>query len=242
MRRFDPKAALVLFSGGQDSSIALVSALARFDRVETIGFDYEQRHAVELEARAAVRREIMANFPAWASKLGDDAIAAIPGLGALSDTALTRESEIFIGEHGLPTTFVPGRNLVFLTLAAAYAYRRNIGVLVAGMCETDFSGYPDCRKTALDAQMKAIELGMEAAFVLDAPLMHLSKAQSWFLAEEFGGATLIDILVEHTHSCYVGDRSRRFDWGYGCGACPACELRAKGWAAYIAAKSCRKFG
>lgn len=240
MRQFDSKAALILFSGGQDSSIALVSALARFERVETIGFNYEQRHAVELDARAAVRREIEANFPLWASRLGEDALSEIPGLGALSDTALTRESEIFVGEHGLPTTFVPGRNLVFLTMAAAYAYRRDIGVLVAGMCEADFSGYPDCRKSALDAQMKAIELGMDAHFDLDVPLMHLSKAQSWFLAEELGGGNLIEILVEQTHSCYLGDRSKRYDWGYGCGDCPACVLRAKGWSSYIAAKSCRK--
>lgn len=242
MRPLDPNAALVLFSGGQDSSIALVSALAHFERVETIGFNYDQRHAVELEARLAVRREIVAHFPEWAKKLGDDALCDIPGLGALSDTALTRESEIYVGENGLPTTFVPGRNLVFLTMAAAYAYRRGVGVLVAGMCEADFSGYPDCRKTALDAQMKAIELGMEADFKLDTPLMHLSKAQSWFLAEELGDPALIEILVEHTHSCYLGDRTKRFDWGYGCGACPACVLRAKGWSSYIAAKSCRKFG
>lgn len=242
MRRFDQNSALVLFSGGQDSSIALVSALAHFERVETIGFAYGQRHSVELEARLAVRRELFNNFPAWAGRLGEDAVADLSGLGDLSDTALTRESEIYIGDNGLPSTFVPGRNLVFLTMAAAYAYRRNIGVLVAGMCETDFSGYPDCRKTTLDAQMKAIELGMDATFKLEAPLMHLSKAQSWFLAEELGGAPLIEILSEHTHSCYLGDRSKRFDWGYGCGECPACVLRAKGWSSFIAAKSCRKIG
>lgn len=242
MRHFDPKSALVLFSGGQDSSIALVSALVRYDRVETIGFNYGQRHAVEMEARLAVRREIEKAFPAWAARLGEDAVADLSGLGRLSDTALTRESEIFIGENGLPSTFVPGRNLVFLATAAAYAYRRGIGVIVAGMCETDFSGYPDCRMDALDAQMKAIELGMDAKFAIDVPLMHLSKAQSWFLAEELGGAGLIEILSEHTHSCYLGDRSKRYDWGYGCGACPACALRAKGWSSFIAAKSCRKIG
>jgi 7-cyano-7-deazaguanine synthase len=241
MRQPQPNAALVLFSGGQDSSIALASALARFDRVETIGFDYGQRHGVELAARLAVRAELMRAFPDWAARLGEDVIADLSGLGALSETALTRQAAIEIAESGLPTTFVPGRNLLFLVMAAAHAYRRGVGVLVAGMCEADFSGYPDCRREALDAQMRAIEIGMGAALELDTPLMHLSKAQSWFLAEELGGERLVDLLVEHTHSCYLGDRSKRFEWGYGCGECPACALRAKGWSAYVAAKSCRKF-
>ena len=240
MQHLNSRAALVLFSGGQDSSIALAWTLERFDHVETIAFDYGQRHAVELEARNAVRREIASALPRLVSRLGDDRIIDLRGLGDISDTALTRETEIIIAENGLPTTFVPGRNLVFLTMAAACAFRRGAGVLVAGMCETDFSGYPDCRRETLDAQMKAIGLGMDARFTLETPLMFMSKAQSWFLAEEIGGARLIEILLEHSHSCYVGDRSRRFDWGYGCGACPACELRAKGWNAYIAAKSCRK--
>ncbi|MFZ5615818.1 MAG: 7-cyano-7-deazaguanine synthase QueC [Pseudomonadota bacterium] len=239
MLKPDPNSALVLFSGGQDSSIALAWALDRYARVETIGFDYGQRHAVELEARQAVRREIDRRFPEWSRRLGEDAMVDLSGFGALSETALTREAEIVIGENGLPTTFVPGRNLLFLITAAAHAYRRNLGVLVAGMCEADFSGYPDCRRGALDAQMKAIELGINAEFALDTPLMHLSKAQSWVLAEELGGEALVDLCVEHTHSCYRGVRSERREWGYGCGDCPACELRAKGFAAYAAAKSGR---
>ncbi|OFX02874.1 MAG: 7-cyano-7-deazaguanine synthase QueC [Alphaproteobacteria bacterium RIFCSPHIGHO2_12_FULL_63_12] len=240
MRRLSPSSALVLFSGGQDSSIALVWALTRFERVETIAFDYGQRHQVELAARVAVRREIAQRFLSFAPRLGDDAVIDLSGLGAISETALTRQAEIVIGETGLPTTFVPGRNLVFLTMAAAYAYRRSAGVIVAGMCEADFSGYPDCRRAALDAQMQAIALGMEAEFSLETPLMHLTKAQSWFLAEELGGKDLVDLLIEHTHSCYLGDRATRFDWGYGCGLCPACELRANGWAGYVAARSRRE--
>ncbi|NWG92308.1 MAG: 7-cyano-7-deazaguanine synthase QueC [Parvularculaceae bacterium] len=240
MQRLDENAALVLFSGGQDSSIALAWALTKFARVETIGFDYGQRHAVELGARSAVRREIERRFPALAPKLQSDAVVNLSGLGDISETALTREVEIAMSENGLPTTFVPGRNLVFLTMAAAYAYRRDLGVVVAGMCEADFSGYPDCRRAALDALMVAIEHGMDATFRLETPLMHLSKAQSWLLAEEIGGPRLVDMLVEHTHSCYRGVRSVRRDWGYGCGECPACDLRAKGWSGYIAAKSCER--
>jgi 7-cyano-7-deazaguanine synthase len=183
-----------------------------------------------------VRREIQRRFPGWAPRLKEDALIDLQGFGAMSDTALTREREIALGESGLPTTFVPGRNLVFLTLAAAHAYRRAVGTLVAGMCEADFSGYPDCRRAALDAQMKAIELGMDAAFNLETPLMTLSKGESWSLAETLGGAALVELLVEHTHSCYVGARDIRHDWGYGCGACPACELRARGWRDYVAGK------
>lgn len=240
MQQLNSRAALVLFSGGQDSSIALAWALERYDHVETLGFDYGQRHSVELEARDAVRREISRAFPALASRLGIDGVIDLRCLGDISDTALTRDSEIIITKSGLPTTFVPGRNLVFMTMAAAYAYRRGAGVLVAGVCETDFSGYPDCRRETLDVQMKAIKLGMAANFSLETPLMFMSKAQSWFLAEEIGGELLVEILLEQSHSCYLGERSQRFDWGYGCGACPACELRAKGWSSYIAAKSCRK--
>ena len=239
-RRLDPSSALALFSGGQDSSIALVWALQRYKRVETVAFDYGQRHAVELAARGAVRRELSAQFKKFAPRLGEDAVIDLRGLGAISETALTRDAPIVTGETGLPTTFVPGRNLIFLTMAAAYAYRRGLGVIVAGMCEADYSGYPDCRRAALDAQMNAIELGMDAKFSLETPLMHLSKAQSWFLAEELGGEELAALIVEHSHSCYLGDRTTRYDWGYGCGACPACELRAKGWSGYIEAKSCRK--
>jgi 7-cyano-7-deazaguanine synthase len=240
MRLPDTSSALVLFSGGQDSSIVLAWALEKFDRVETVGFNYGQRHAVELEARNAVRREIIRQFPFWSERLGDDTLVDLSGLGSISETALTREAEIYVDDSGLPTTFVPGRNLIFLTMAAALAYRRDIGVMVAGMCEADFSGYPDCRKASLDAQMTAIEMGMDTKFTLETPLMHLSKAQSWFLAEELGGRSFVEIVCEHTHSCYRGTRAKRFYWGYGCGECPACDLRARGWNSYIAAKSCRK--
>jgi 7-cyano-7-deazaguanine synthase len=242
MPRLDKRFAVVLFSGGQDSAIVLAKALTDFDRVETVGFDYGQRHAVELEARLAIRAGILAGFPRWAAKLGRDTRVDLSGLGAISETALTRATAIRDGDDGLPTTFVPGRNLLFLTLAAALAYQCGAGVLAAGMCEADFSGYPDCRKETLDAQMSAIALGMGASFDLETPLMHLSKAQSWFLAEELGGPELVELIREKSHSCYLGDRSRQHDWGYGCGGCPACGLRAKGWAAYVAAKSCRKDG
>jgi len=184
-----------------------------------------------------VRREIIREFPSLAQRLGEDTVIDLRGLGDISDTALTRDAQIDIGDHGLPTTFVPGRNLVFIVMAAALAYRRGLGVLIAGACETDYSGYPDCRRDALEAQMKAIELGMEAKFALETPLMSLSKAQSWALAEEIAGRTLVDLIVEHSHSCYRGDRTQRFDWGYGCGECPACKLRAKGWNSYAAGEA-----
>lgn len=232
MRPLDRRRALVLFSGGQDSSIALAWALSRYDTVETVGFDYGQRHAIELGARLAVRRELARLNPSWAERLGPDAIVDLGGLGALSETALTRESEIALGADGLPTTFVPGRNLAFLVMAGALAYRRDLGTLIGGMCETDFSGYPDCRRDALDAQLMALRLGMDADFALETPLMALSKADSWRLAESLGGAPLVDLVVEHSHSCYRGARGARRDWGYGCGACPACDLRARGWASY----------
>lgn len=222
----------MLFSGGQDSAIALAWALDRYAWVETIGFDYGQRHAVELAARATLRAELARVFPAWGARLGPDTLADLKGLGALSETALTREAEIAFGDDGLPTTFVPGRNLAFLVLAAALAYRRGAGVLVGGMCEADFSGYPDCRADALDAQTKALRLGMDADFVFEAPLMRLTKAESWQRAHALGGDALVDLVNEHSHTCYLGERGRRHDWGYGCGACPACVLRAKGWAAW----------
>ncbi len=236
MRKLDPGAALVLFSGGQDSSIALASALSRYARVETLVFDYAQRHAVELATRREVLMAIGAGFPEWAAHLGPDHPIDLKALGAISDTALTRSSEITTGDHGLPTTFVPGRNLIFLTLAAAVAYARGIGVLVGGMCETDFSGYPDCRRETLDAQMSAIRLGLDCDMLFEAPLMAMSKGESWRFAEEIGGRALVDLIVEHSHSCYLGERGRRYDWGYGCGECPACDLRAKGWRDYAGAR------
>lgn len=234
MRKLDPNRALVLFSGGQDSSIALAWALERFDHVETVGFNYGQRHSVELGARRAVRRAILTAFPQWAEKIGDDTSVDAGGLKDLGETAMTHETEIALADDGLPTTFVPGRNLVFLALAAGLAYRRNLGTLVAGMCETDFSGYPDCREQALNAQVEALRLGMDANFALETPLMHIDKAESWRLAEKIGGGALVELINEHSHTCYLGVRGERSDWGYGCGGCPACELRARGWAEYRA--------
>jgi 7-cyano-7-deazaguanine synthase len=222
--------ALVLFSGGQDSTVCLAWALERFVRVETLGFDYGQRHRVELEARARVRERIVALHSAWAKRLGEDHLLRLDALADLSDTALTRETAIEIAGSGLPTTFVPGRNLVFFALAGALAYRRGAKHLVAGMCETDYSGYPDCRDDTLKAMQLALNLGTERRFVIHAPLMWIDKAATFALAHAIGGDALIDLLVEHTHTCYLGDRAQRHDWGYGCGACPACRLRAEGFA------------
>jgi 7-cyano-7-deazaguanine synthase len=234
MRKLDHKKALVLFSGGQDSSIALAWALDRYDCVETLGVDYGQRHAIELDARCTIRREISEAFPKWAPKLGPDRLVEAGGFRDLGETAMTHDTEIVIADDGLPTTFVPGRNLFFLVLAGATAYRRDIGVIVAGMCETDYSGYPDCREPALTAQIEAIRLGMDVDAALETPLMHITKAESWRLAEKLGGRALVDLINEHSHSCYRGVRAERHDWGYGCNDCPACELRAKGWADYAA--------
>jgi len=234
MRKLDHQKALVLFSGGQDSSIALAWALDRYGRVETVGFDYGQRHSVELEARSKVRTALAHAFPDWADKLGGDTLIDAKALRDLGETAMTHETEIVIAENDLPTTFVPGRNLFFLTLAGALAYRSNIGELVAGMCEADFSGYPDCRESALDAQTEALRLGTDSDLALQTPLMHITKAESWRLAEKLGGEKLVALINEHSHTCYKGVRDERHDWGYGCGECPACELRARGWAEYAA--------
>ena len=220
-------AALVLFSGGQDSATCLAWALDRFAHVETIGFDYGQRHRVELDVREAFR----ATLPD--PRLGPDHLLRLDALGAISDTALTREAEIAMGADGLPNTFVPGRNLVFLTFAAALAYRRGLRHIVAGMCETDYSGYPDCRDDTIKALQVALNLGMERRFVLHTPLMWLTKGDTWRLAERLGGPALVQAVVEHTHSCYLGDRSHRHPWGFGCGTCPACDLRARGWRDYV---------
>jgi 7-cyano-7-deazaguanine synthase len=224
-------AALVLFSGGQDSTTCLAWALARFARVETIGFDYRQRHVVELECRPPVLRAL-ADFPAWAGRLDDDHMIDLSVLGAISDTALTRDVEIEMREKRLPNTFVPGRNILFLAFAACVAYRRGLKHIVAGMCETDYSGYPDCRDDTIKALQAAINLGMEARFVLHTPLMWIDKAATWALAGRLGGVPLVDLIVEHTHSCYEGDRTHRHAWGYGCGVCPACKLRAAGHAQF----------
>lgn len=226
--------ALILFSGGQDSATCLAWALDRYDYVETVGFDYDQRHSIEMECRKVVLDSVAAAFPAWGAKLGEDHIVDLSALGAISETSLTRDVEIKMSQDGLPDTFVPGRNLIFLNFAAAVSYRRGMTTLIGGMCEADFSGYPDCRKETLDAQMQAISLGMDKPYTLETPLMHLSKAGAWALAEKLGGQALIDIILEDSHTCYKGTRGERFDWGYGCGSCPACDLRAKGWAEYAA--------
>jgi 7-cyano-7-deazaguanine synthase len=224
--------ALVLFSGGQDSTTCLAWALDRFARVETVGFDYGQRHRVELEARAPILAALRTGYPQWGARLGEDHLLDLGILGEISDTALTREREIELGGSGLPNTFVPGRNLVFLTFAAALAYRRGARHLVAGVCETDYSGYPDCREEAMRAMERALGLGMDAAFVVETPLMHIDKAGTWRMAEALGGERLVALVRDETHSCYEGDRRHRHEWGFGCARCPACELRAAGWRRY----------
>jgi 7-cyano-7-deazaguanine synthase len=222
--------ALVLFSGGQDSTVCLGWALDRYATVETIGFDYRQRHGIELECRTRVRSEIARRFPAWGKRLGPDHVIDITSFGAIGDTALTSGAEIVMLESGLPSTFVPGRNLVFFVYAAALGYRRGLHALVGGMCETDYSGYPDCRDATLKALREAIRLGTEIPFAIETPLMWRTKAETWILAQELGGDDFVDLIVEETHTCYRGERGSRHDWGYGCGQCPACELRAKGYA------------
>ena len=225
--------ALVLFSGGQDSTVCLAWALARFARVETIGFDYGQRHSVELAVRKPIRDGIGKLNADWAGRLGDDHVVKLDALGAISDTALTRDMAIEMGGNGLPTTFVPGRNLIFFTFAGALAYRRGARHIVAGMCETDYSGYPDCRDDTIKAMQVVLGLGMDRRFVLHTPLMWIDKAGTFALAETIGGNPLLDLVIEATHSCYLGDRMHRHEWGYGCGSCPACKLRADGFARFV---------
>ena len=224
--------ALVLFSGGQDSTTCLAWALARFARVETVGFDYGQRHLIELAGRAALRGGLARIDPAWAARLGEEHTIGLAALGQISETALTRQTAIEMGAGGLPNTFVPGRNIVFLTFAAALAYRRGLRHIVGGMCETDYSGYPDCRDDTIKALQVALNLGMDRRFVLHTPLMWIDKAATWRLAQELGGAALVDLIREASHSCYLGERGMRHDWGHGCGSCPACDLRAAGWERY----------
>jgi 7-cyano-7-deazaguanine synthase len=224
------ESALVLFSGGQDSTVCLTWALESFSRVETIGFDYGQRHAVELDVRPRIRDGLSSLSDKWRSRLGDDHMVKLDALAAISETALTRDVSIEIAESGLPTTFVPGRNLVFFTFAGALAYRRGIKHIVAGMCETDYSGYPDCRDDTIKAMQLALTLGMDRRFVLHTPLMWIDKAGTFAMANEIGGQKLIDLLLAETHTCYLGDREHRQAWGFGCGTCPACRLRAEGFA------------
>jgi 7-cyano-7-deazaguanine synthase len=226
------KTALVLFSGGQDSATCVAWALSRFERVETIGFDYAQRHAVEMQTRLQFLSALRQRFAQWDERLGADHRVDMRELGQLSATALTRDAEIRMTAKGLPNTFVPGRNLLFFTYAAAVAYRRDIPVMVGGMCETDYSGYPDCRDETLKALQVALSLGMDHPVVIETPLMWLDKAGTWQLAHELGGEPLVQLIREETHSCYLGERSKLFEWGRGCGLCPACGLRAAGWQAW----------
>jgi 7-cyano-7-deazaguanine synthase len=225
--------ALVLFSGGQDSTVCLAWALERFAQVETIGFDYGQRHAVELKVRARLRERMSALSSRWKQRLGDDHLLDLDTLGAISDTALTRQTAIELADNDLPSTFVPGRNLIFFCFAGALAYRRGIRHMVAGMCETDYSGYPDCRDDTVKAMQVALSLGLDKRVTIHTPLMRVDKADTFAMAEQIGGEAFLDLVIEDSHSCYLGDRAKRHDWGYGCGTCPACELRAQGFAKFM---------
>ena len=227
--------ALVLFSGGQDSTTCLADALTRYEHVETLGFDYGQRHSVELDARKQVLSQLRAQFPQWAPRLGEDHLLTLDVLRQIGGSSLTDDVAFAMQADGLPNSFVPGRNLLFLTLAGALAYRRGLQVIVTGVCETDFSGYPDCRDDTMKAMQVALNLGLERRLRIATPLMWIDKAQTWQMAQDLRGQPLVDLIVEHTHSCYQGTREVLHDWGYGCGECPACELRAKGWAKYKAA-------
>ena len=223
------KAALVLFSGGQDSTTCLAQALSMFERVETLGFDYGQRHSVEMAVRSTVREQLAKRFPDWAPRLGEDHVLSLDVLKQIGGSSLTDDVAFAMQADGLPNTFVPGRNLLFLTLAGALAYRRGLTVIVTGVCETDYSGYPDCRDDTMKAQQLALNLGLERRMRIDTPLMWLDKAQTWQMAQDLGGSELVELIRVETHTCYQGDRTELHDWGYGCGTCPACELRASGW-------------
>ena len=225
--------ALVLFSGGQDSTVCLAWALERFVRVETVGFDYGQRHAIELSVRARLRENMATLNADWKTRLHDDHLVKLEALAAISDTALTRETAIEIADSGLPTTFVPGRNLIFFCFAGALAYRRGARHLVAGMCETDYSGYPDCRDDTVKAMQVGLTLGLDKRVTIHTPLMWVDKADTFAMAEQIGGEAFLDLVIEDSHSCYLGDRKKRHNWGYGCGTCPACDLRAKGFAKFV---------
>lgn len=236
MNAFTPTSshsALVLFSGGQDSATCLAWALQKFERVETIGFDYGQRHVVEMQARLSVREETKHVLPQYAERLGPDHVVDLTGYGKIAESTLTSEVAIEMDERGLPPTFVPGRNLIFLTAAAALSDRRGLKVLVTGVCETDYSGYPDCRQNTIDAMSQALSLGLDRPVPIETPLMHLTKAETWELAHEIGGQPLVDAIIETSHTCYEGDREHRHAWGYGCGTCAACELREAGYKKWI---------
>ena len=229
--------ALVMFSGGQDSTTCLAHALSKYERVETLGFHYGQRHSVEMDVRLDVREKIRAGFPQWADRLGDDHVLSLDVLQEIGGSSLTDDVAFALQADGLPNTFVPGRNLLFLTVAGALAYRRGIQVIVTGVCETDFSGYPDCRDDTMKAMQLALNLGLERRLRIETPLMWIDKAQTWQMAHELGGDPLVELIVKDTHTCYQGTRDALHDWGYGCGSCPACELRAKGWQRW---KDCQK--
>ena len=232
-----PSGALVLFSGGQDSTTCLAWALDRFEHVETLGFDYGQRHRVELDCRATLRGALASMKPAWRARMGEDHTIEVGAIAQVSQSALTQDMAIEMAADGLPNTFVPGRNLIFLTFAAALAYRRGLRHIVGGMCETDFSGYPDCRDDTVKAMQVALNLGMNQRFVLETPLMWIDKAQTWRLAEQLGGAALVDLIQRETDTCYLGERGELHEWGHGCGHCPACQLRADGFARYATSRS-----
>ncbi|MBC7391892.1 MAG: 7-cyano-7-deazaguanine synthase QueC [Variovorax sp.] len=225
--------ALVLFSGGQDSTTCLAEALSKYQRVETLGFDYGQRHRIELDMRGSILAKLRECFPRWVSRLGEDHLLTIDALAQLGGSSLTEEVAFAMQADGLPNTFVPGRNLLFLTLAGALAYRRGLQVIVTGVCETDFSGYPDCRDDTMKAMQLALSLGLERRLVIETPLMWINKAETWQMAERLGGLPLVELIVEETHTCYLGDRTHRHAWGYGCGTCPACVLRKNGWERYV---------
>jgi 7-cyano-7-deazaguanine synthase len=225
--------ALVLFSGGQDSTTCLAWALEKYSKVETVGFDYGQRHAIELECRKTVLTEISRKFPDWADRLGDDHLIDLKTLGQISETALTRDTEMVFSNNGLPNTFVPGRNIIFLTMAAALTYRRGISTLVAGVCETDYSGYPDCRDDAIKSLQVTLNIGMGTNILIETPLMWLNKAQTWEMANTIGGINFIELVRNETHTCYKGQRTKFHSWGFGCGDCPACNIRARGYKEFL---------
>ena len=220
--------ALVLFSGGQDSTTCLAHALTHYAHVETLGFDYGQRHSVELQARQTVLQRLRWQFPHWAARLGPDHVLNVDVIGQIGGSSLTEDVAIAMQQDGLPNTFVPGRNLLFMTLAGALAYRRGLQVLVTGVSEADFSGYPDCRDDTMKAMQLALNLGLERRLRISTPLRWRDKAAVWQLAFELGGQALIDLIVQDSHTCYQGTRTPHA-WGAGCGQCPACQLRANGW-------------
>jgi 7-cyano-7-deazaguanine synthase len=226
-----------MFSGGQDSTTCLAHALSKYERVETLGFDYGQRHSVELQARLTVLQQLRAQFPQWAPKLGEDHVLSLDVLKQIGGSSLTEDVAFAMQADGLPNTFVPGRNLLFLTLAGALAYRRGLQVLVTGVCETDFSGYPDCRDDTMKAMQLALNLGLERRLRIETPLMWIDKAATWQMAQDLGGDALVQLIVQDTHTCYEGTRDVLHAWGHGCGHCPACDLRAKGWQRWRAAQA-----